>query len=196
MEHDDLDIDDISQNLNKKKKIKSGIKGKTGEAQIVKILNERFADILAANPTWGGFSRSIGSGNRISQNVQLSQNAMEIFAGDLTTPAPFRFVIESKNGYNNIDLCDCFNNKCSELDAFLAQASGDAKKVNKLPMLIWKKNRKERIAFIDSIHLPDSLKNSQITKITYLNWIGLNLETLLTLPDNWFFGVLQLRCSD
>lgn len=193
-ENDDQEIDDITENLNKKKKIKSGRKGKVGEAQIVNLLNERFFEVIKNNPDAGAFSRSIGSGNRFGQRVHLSKNAIETFSGDLTTPTNFKFVIESKNGYNDIDILDCFSGKCRGVDEFLKQVSTDAERCEKYPMLIWKKDRKDRIAFVKKNLFGDEELyglTSSFNIITYLDWIGIELLDLLKKPDTFFFRGLQ-----
>ena len=68
---EEVDVEDIFEK--RPKKIKSGIKGKRVELELVKSLNARFSGILSSNPSYGKFSRSIGSGNRWGQNVQLSK---------------------------------------------------------------------------------------------------------------------------
>lgn len=188
---DDLDIEDITENLNKKKKIKSGQKGKTGEREIVNDLNVRFADLLAKNPTWGAFSRSVGSGNRWGQNVNLPQHAKDTFTGDLVAPAHFLFVIESKKGYNDIDIFDCFSGKCSGLDEFLKQVTDDSVRSGRKPLLIWKKDRKAKVAFIARSDFFSAKDGHSINKnlLFYKEWIGLPLENLLKLQDDFFFNL-------
>jgi hypothetical protein len=100
---EDAEVEDIFKK--RPKKIKSGIKGKRVELEVVKSLNERFSKVLAANPDGGKFSRSVGSGNRWGQNVHLSKNAVNTYSGDIVCPEGFLFVLESKGGYNDIDLC-------------------------------------------------------------------------------------------
>ena len=184
--NEDLEVDDLTENLNKKKKIKSGSKGKRGERQLVHELNARFADYFKLHPEIGQFSRSVGSGNRWGQNVIMSKNVANTYAGDITCPDKFKFVLESKNGYNDIDLCNCFTGKCTGLDDFLKQVSDDAARptINRKPMLIWKKDRKESLAFIkeaDILQKPD-------VYLSYNGWIGVNLQFILSSPDSFFFG--------
>lgn len=182
-DEDDFEIEDIIQNLNKKKKIKSGKKGKSAERDIVKDLNERFKSYFEQHPEIGSFSRSLGSGNRFGQKVILSQAAKETFTGDLSVPTGFKFTIESKKGYNDIDLIDCFK-QCKGLDNFLKQAQSDANRIKKHPMLIWRKDRKEKIAFIKKEITDERPKDCYIV---YREWIGVNLKWLLELNDEFFF---------
>lgn len=188
---DDLDIEDITENLNKKKKIKSGQKGKTGEREIVNDLNVRFADLLAKNPTWGAFSRSVGSGNRWGQNVNLPQHAKDTFTGDIVAPTNFKFVIESKKGYNDIDIFDCFSGKCSGLDEFLKQVTDDSVRSGRKPLLIWKKDRKAKVAFLlrPDIFAHVLQHGKRWPVMIYKEWMGVPLTELLTLADDFFFNL-------
>jgi hypothetical protein len=178
-ENEDFEIEDIFS-LKKTKKINSSVKGKTNEREVVKILNKRFEKILSINPSWGMFSRSLGSGNRFSQAC-LSYNAKQVFSSDISCPPSFKFVLESKAGYD-IDMCSAFlGNK--ELDSFLIQATKDGEKCNKLPMVLWKKNRMPRLAFI---HL-NKMNKSYEYQMTYRNWAVVTLSDLLGNEDDTFF---------
>lgn len=180
-ENDDLEIEDIFSNK-KTKKINSSVKGKTNEREIVKILNSRFRELLLKNTSWGLFSRTVGSGNRYSQ-ASLSYTAKQVFSSDISCPPAFKFTIESKAGYD-IDMCSAFvGNK--ELDGFLKQSVDDGEKSNKLPMVLWKKNRMPRLAFIYS----KILKSKFEYQMKYREWIIITLEDLLKEPDNFFFDI-------
>lgn len=178
-ENEDFDVDDIFS-LKKKKKINSSVKGKTNEREVVKILNQRFKSLLSSNPSWGLFSRSIGSGNRYSQ-VVLSSNAKQVFSSDISSPPSFKFTIESKAGYD-IDLCSAFEGS-KELDSFLKQATEDGEKSNKFPIVLWKKNRKPRLAILHS----DKIEKPYEYHMIYRNWIIVKFADLLLEPDSFFF---------
>ena len=94
-----------------------------------------------------------------------------------------KFVIESKKGYNKIDLVNCFSGKCSELDEFLKQVSSDAERTKRKPLLIWKKDRKEDIAFLRESDLPNKPK----LYLLYNGWIATTFDFILSHPDNFFF---------
>lgn len=179
--YDDIVVDNILDK--KKKKIKSSDKGKRGERGIVKILNKRFEKILRENPDYGAFSRSIGSGNRFGQKVILSKSASEVFASDLVCPPTFKFVVESKFGYDHIDLCYIFENGSREIDKFIEQVEKSAKIVNKEPLLIWKKGNKPSLAFINKKF---DIKNQ--FKMYYKEYLVVSLDTLLKEDDEFFFG--------
>lgn len=192
MSNDDQFIDDLFEEPEKKKKIKSGAKGKGAEREIAKTLNERFAKILAAHPTWGQFSRSVGSGNRWGQQVVLSEQAKQVYSGDLTCPEHFNFVIESKKGYNDIDLITAFTGKCGGLDEFLKQVEDDSKRVGREPILIWKKDRKPALAFLKCKpgELQVRLINEGLNPIfmSYLEWSVVTFDDILKLPDDFWFN--------
>ena len=188
--NDDFIVDNLDDNVPKKKRIKCGQKGKRGERELVKTLNTRFAKLLAENPKWGSFSRSVGSGNRWGQKVVLSETASQVYSGDLTCPDNFKFVIESKAGYNDIDLFGIFSNKCQGLDEFLKQASDEGGRTGRKPLLIWKKDRKETVAFIKNIDLPFNVDPFPFLTpaIFYGEWIAVSLSSLLdsTTDEFWF----------
>jgi hypothetical protein len=184
MEEQDYIIDDIFFNTEKnKKKINSGRKGKGGERQLASIFNKRFATLLENNPTWGKFTRSVGSGNRWGQ-VALSSNATNFYSGDIICEN-FKFVIEAKTGYDDIDLFTAFDGN-KEIDAFLKQVSDDAKRCNKKPMLVWKKNRKDHIVFIC-----EKIDCSKLTyKMFYREWTVVSLNALLeSNADDFFYNM-------
>lgn len=188
IDNEDIEIDDIIKNLaQKKKKINSGRKGKSGEREIVKILNSRFEKYLSSQPNSGSFSRSVGSGNRWSQAANMPKHAQDTFTGDLVCPENFKYVLECKTGYNDVDLISCFSNKCAELDAFLKQVTDDSIRSKRLPMLIWKKNRKELVCFIKQTNI-DLSKIENQNRLFYKDWVCLSFEFLLSFEDNFFFN--------
>lgn len=169
---DDYNIDDISKNK-KKKKVNGKKKGNRTELDLTKILTERFKQ---------SFSRTVGSGARWSQ-ANLPKHAAEVFSGDLVVPKNFKFTIESKGGYDSIDLGAVFVSGNKELDGFLDQASEDAKRCGRKPMLCWKRKRKPWIAFV----LSTELENKEFKyAIKYGKWTGVALEYLLKLDDVFF----------
>lgn len=176
---ENIEIESIWEHLEGKKKINSGTKGKGGERELVHLLNERFSLILSQNPNWGKFSRSVGSGNRFSQ-ANLSLSATKVFSGDLICEN-FKFVIESKAGYD-IDLNTLFSKKGNkEIDSFLSQVSKDSERSKKRPLLIWKKDRKPRLAF-----LKEDLSNFDCF-MRYKGWSIVALDELLTKKQDEFF---------
>lgn len=176
---EDFFVDDIL--VVKKKKIKSGIKGKGQERQICKILNARFADLLSKNPKMGNFQRSVGSGNRYAQ-ANLSQVATNLYSGDIICDG-FNFVIESKSGYD-IDFITAFGGN-KKIDVFLDQVSGDSERCGRKPLLIYKKDRMQALAFLKVLPV-----EKFEYKMFYRDWIVVLLEDLLkVMPDEFFFNI-------
>ena len=179
---DDLEVDDILDKP-RKKGSKGKPKGKRGELEVVNLLNLRFERILKERPDDGKFMRTIGSGNRWSHG-SLSKSAQDTFSGDVSVPSSFAFVLEIKTGYNDIDLVTAFD-KCKELDEFLDQVSKDATRCGRRPLLLWKKDRKCRLAFILAEDLPQH--DLFDVKLFYGDWICVNFSMLLNLGDEFFF---------
>jgi hypothetical protein len=181
---DDLEIDDLIGNYekrSKKKRINCSVKGKSKEREIVKIFNERFNHIIQKRPDDGAWSRSVGSGNRWGQQVHLSKAASEIYSSDFVVPNWFRFTMESKSGYNDIDLCAALDGGHTELDQFLKQVEDDGVRSGREPMLIWKKDYKPRIAFVKT-----SLPKNFEYRFLYREWVGVSLNELLSIDDEFF----------
>jgi len=181
-------VDNILEEFQKskmKKRVKSGAKGKGAEREIVKILNKRFEKLLAANESWGKFSRSVGSGNRWGQNVDLPKHAKDTFSGDLCVPQNFLWVLESKKGYNEeIDLCTLFGGTNATLDGFLKQVEDDSKRCDRKPMLIWKKDYKPRLAFV---HRHDIVVAGYSCVLHYNGWTAVPFDEMLKSDDSFFF---------
>lgn len=169
---DDYDYDDISKNK-PKKKVNGKKKGNRTELDLTKLLTARFNQ---------PFSRTVGSGSRWAQ-ANLPQHAKEVFSGDIVVPKNFRFAIESKGGYDSIDLGSVFLSGNKELDSFMEQAIDDAKRCGRKPMLCWKRTRKPWMAFL----LTEDLgQNDFKYTIVYGKWTGVALEHLLKKEDSFF----------
>lgn len=171
---DDFIVEDIVHKK-KSKKVDGKKKGNRTELDLTKVLNARFGK---------GFSRSIGSGNRWGQVNHLPKHAKEVFTGDLIVPKGFKFVIESKGGYDAIDMSSVFVRGNSELDNFLDQVSKDSERSGRKPMLCWKKTRKPWLAFVLTTDLQEDFKY----KMCYGKWTVVALEHLLKLDDEFFLS--------
>ena len=176
-ESDDFLMDDLLK-PKKKKKVNGKKKGSRTELDLTKVLIQRFGS---------GFSRTVASGARWSQAV-LPKHARDVFSGDLVVPKGFKFTIESKGGYDGIDVNSIFIRGNSELDTFLSQAIADSKRCGRKPMMCWKKTRKPWLAFLLTEHLEGhEFKYS----IKYGKWTGVALEHLLKLDDDFFLDGTQ-----
>jgi len=180
---EDAEVEDIFDK--KPKKIKSGRKGKRVELDLIKNLNQRFSKVLSSRPHAGKFSRSVGSGNRWGQRVHLSKAASDTYSGDIVCPEGFLFVLESKGGYNDIDLCTAFSGRQAELDSFLKQVSDDSERCGRKPMLLWKKDRKPRLAFLRAEHL---VGRDFPCSMRYGAWTVVSYDDLMGLEDAFFFS--------
>jgi Holliday junction resolvase len=175
MDADDFIVENILQ-PKKKATINSGDKGKRNERILAKILKERFGD---------GFSRSIGSGNRVWQVSNMPKHAQDTFSGDLVCPEDFLWVFECKSGYNDIDLNAAFEDGHTELDAFLKQAEEEKRNSGRNPMLCWKKDRKGWLAFMHTNEMPKDVDFEY--QLKYREWTGVSLELLLKkTPDSFW----------
>lgn len=127
-DNDDYDVEPIWERDPDKKRKNSGRKGKRGESGLCKILTERFGMPFSRVPQSG----AIGSTRDMSEHVR------EAYVGDIVTPQHFRFCIEVKHGYNEIDLHHVIGHKGNkQLDGFLAQAVRDADRIGRDPLLCW-----------------------------------------------------------
>lgn len=169
---DDFHIEDISKNK-KKKKVNGKRKGNRTELELTKVLTAHFKS---------AFSRTVSSGARWAQ-ASLPKHAMEIFSGDLIVPKGFKFAIESKGGYDSIDIGSIFMDGSKELDSFLSQAMEDANRAGRKPMLCWKRTRKPWISFILTADMPE--KEFKYA-IKYREWTGVALDYLLEMSDDFF----------
>ena len=178
-EYDDFVNEDIVNKKQKQKKVNGKKKGSRTELDLSKLLTERFGQ---------GFSRSVGSGNRWAQVDHLPKHAREVFSGDLVVPKGFKFVIESKGGYDGIDMSSIYVRGNSEIDSFLEQALSDSKRCGRKPMMCWKKTRKPWIAFV----LTEELTGHDFKYcMKYGKWTAVALEHLLKLDDSFFIESIE-----
>ena len=171
-DNDDYLLDSLWEKLDKKPKIHSGHKGDRGEKAVIKLLADRFGL---------PFSRVPDSGARSSQ-VALPEELKSAYVGDIVCPINFLWCVECKNGYDadiNFDTIFFKATKNSQIDGFLDQATTDAKKIKRKPMLCWKKTGKPFLAFTHEHGLGDYW-------FKYRDWYACPLTELLKLPDNVF----------
>jgi len=171
---------DLKKLRKKPKRKNSRAKGHTFERDVAKLLNDRF------NTT--EFSRTPGSGAFATTHSLPAH--LKIY-GDLITPYKFRYCIECKKGYNNINLYSLYNNSTEVWD-FLRQTVKDSEKCGKIPMLIMKQDRKPILAFIPTDEAETNLK---IKGITYMSisyetdkWNIYQFGDLLGLNDSVWLG--------
>lgn len=184
---DDFILDNPSSSK-KMKKTDSSDKGKRNEREVVDLLNARFKEFLSTRSEWGMFSRSVGSGARgtLYGNKVLSQSGKDVFASDIACPTNFKFSIESKAGYEKIDIYSIFKDgKVKALDEFLNQAQRDADNCGRKPILTWKKDHKPRLAVV---LLKDVEVEMNFNRMIYGNFVFMSFNEFLKFPDSYFFN--------
>lgn len=167
---DDYLVDDILKPKGKKR-LNSKKKGNRAELELCKLLNSFF--------NVSGFSRTLGSGFRWSHVKQVSKD----YVGDLVVEPGWRFSMEAKNGYPDIDLARALEKGDKQLDEFLKQADLDADRSKRLPMLCWKRDRSPWLVFIKE---RIDLTNYPIY-LNYKGWVGVSINNLLKTEQRSFF---------
>jgi hypothetical protein len=180
VDDDELEIDDLAflAENSQKKKVNSKKKGNRGELTLTKILGDHFGQT---------FSRSLGSGNRWGQVSNLPEHAKETLLGDICAPKGFRWVIEAKNGYEDVmDLTGVVAGKeCKQLDKFIAQSSHDNEQSGRSPIIMWKAARKPWITFVRDQDFPPNIDFA--ARLHYKGWVGVSLDELLKKTDTGFW---------
>lgn len=180
MEEEDLQIENILEKKEVKKKVNGKDKGNRTELGLCKLLTQHFGQ---------DFTRSVGSGNRWSQ-ANLPEYAKQVFSGDICVPEGFSWVIESKGGYENeVDLNNVTEGKISMLDTFIAQCCKDAEYCGRKPIVCWKRNRKPWIVVIEQKWFPMEFWEKNFPyRVCYGDWYMISLEKLLQCTDKdfWF----------
>jgi hypothetical protein len=162
----------------KKKKVNSGDKGDRAERNLCKLLSARFHGLP--------FSRTSGSGNYWARGIELTESAKDCLVGDLVGPDNFGFVIESKCGYEKeVDFHSLFLKGNSKLNEFFDQVTADSNRSGKKPLLVYKRNLRQWLAFVPTSLLPEGMTFDY--QLIYREWTGVALERLLEAPDAYFF---------
>lgn len=161
---------DISKIKSRGKRVNSRTKGNSFERKICTILNKRF------NTDY--FNRSPGSGAYATTKVLPKEYQIH---GDLITPVNFRFSVECKKGYKNINI-DSLLNKKSELWKFIDQAINDSKKSNKLPLIVYQQDRRDILILAQEGVFVKTKK-----RISFLGWEIHTLTDALSFEDSQWF---------
>ena len=168
------------QNLKKKKRVNSKAKGGAFERQIAKMLNEQFDT--------QEFSRTPGSG-AFATTHQLPEHIT--VAGDLITPLNFKFCIECKKGYNDQTIYSLLDYN-SKIWQFIEQCEKDAKKMNKVPMIIYKQDRKDILVItykdMFTTMIPSiTIFKDNIERLTNINYSIYKLKDIIgDYKEKWF----------
>jgi len=167
---------DVSPLLIKKKSINKKKKGNAFENRIAKILNEKFDT--------KEFSRTPGSGAYAT--THKLPEYLKIY-GDLITPQGFKYLIETKKGYNKESIDSLFNPK-SVLHSMIVQAIRDSKESSKDFFLVVGQDKRD-IIVISNTMFKDYIERYLIIKVNS-NWPTLYmfmLKDLLNVPNEQFW---------
>ena len=148
------------EKLKKKKRVNSKAKGGAFERLIAKMLNETFET--------KEFCRTPGSG-AFATTHELPEHIT--VAGDLITPLNFKFSVECKKGYNDQTIYSLLDYN-SKIWQFIEQSEKDAKKTKKVPMIIYKQDRKDILVI--------TYKHIFTTLIPSIDIFKDNIDTLST----------------
>ena len=182
MDDKDLQIENLLDSKKPKKKVDGKAKGDRTELHLCKLFGEHFGE---------EFSRALGSGARIWQVGQLPEHAKKTLTGDICAPEKFKWVIESKGGYeDDMNLANALDGEgLLQLDKFIEQVSHDSEYCKRKPIICWKRNRKPWLACIrEEDFTPIGFERKFPYRLHYREWIMVSLEELLELTekDFWF----------
>lgn len=182
MDEKDLQIENLfdDEKKLKKKKVDGKAKGNRTELQLCKLLSTHFKE---------EFSKAPGSGARWSQVSFLPEHAKKTLTGDVCVPEKFKWVIESKGGYEtDIDLNALFDEGIARIDTFIEQSNRDALYCGRKPMICWKRSRKPWLVMIRLEDMQSTDESKFPYRIHYREWMILLLEELLMKTERnfWF----------
>jgi hypothetical protein len=150
------EIDDILESMDvtsvpedktfkeKKKRVNGSRKGKAAERDICHELEAMFpGDIFRRVPMSGAFM----GGFNFNKNMHINEEAKKTLTGDIITPTWMKFSLESKAYDDDPQFHKILDGEDKTLDKWISQAAGDAAKVDKRFLLIFKITSK-RVGFV------------------------------------------------
>lgn len=187
MDDKDLQIDNILNNKKVKEKVDGKAKGNRTELHLCKLFTSHFGT---------EFTKAPGSGARWAQVNYLPDHAKKTLTGDVCVPEKFKWVIESKGGYeDDIDLTNALDGGISRLDEFIEQSSRDAEYCGRKPLICWKRNRKPWLALLRKEDFKDFNLENLPYRLYYREWIMITLDKLLeiTKKEFWFEQEAEIK---
>ena len=178
MNEKDLEIEDILDGVNEKKKVNGKSKGNRTELNLCKLLGKQFDD---------EFSKAPGSGARTSQVAYLPEHAKKTLTGDICVPEGFKWVIECKGGYeDDVNFTNVLDKDAGipKVNEWIEQTLKDADYCGRLPIVFWKRNRKPWLAMVRTKDL-NGLRFKY--RIIYRDWSWINLDDLFEKTDRSFW---------
>ena len=165
--------------------VNSKDKGNSYESAVAKALSVRFADLLGLEV---GFRRATDSGSYFGgTNASRMQTHDLDYAtyGDIVCPRNFKFTLECKFYKTPPSFDMLVKGNIKVWDTWIEQADSDAKKDNKMPLIVIKYNRTADLVLVDS-----NVKCKGITSFaTYKGKAAYSLPDILSLGDEFFFDL-------
>ena len=130
----------------------------------------------------------------------MTEEAKQVYSGDIVVPKGFKWVIECKGGYeDDMDAWHVVDGSLKKLDEFIKQVSHDAGYTGRKPIICWKRNRRPWLACIRwEDFTPIGIETLFPNRIQYVyqaaeeQWVIVSLEKLFehTSADYnfWFEG--------
>lgn len=180
MDDKDLQIENILDRKKPKDKVDGKAKGDRTELNLCKLFTKHFGV---------EFTKAPGSGAFATIRESLPEHAKKTLTGDICAPDGFRWVIESKGGYeDDIDLANALDGDgVPRLDEFIAQSSRDAAYCGRKSIICWKRNRKPWLALLRREDLKDFNLDDFPYRLYYREWVMLALTKLLEITGNGFW---------
>jgi hypothetical protein len=181
MNDEDLLIENIIAHKKTKEKVDGKAKGNRTELGLCKLLSEHFGT---------EFSKAPGSGAIATiRESRLPEHAKKTLTGDICVPEKFKWVIESKGGYeDDINFTNVLDGKgISRIDEFIEQVTRDSIYCGRKPIICWKRNRKPWAAMIWDCELDTSSRCKFAYRVHYRDWVIVSLEDLLRFTEKGFW---------
>lgn len=154
-------------------------KGNAWELELAKILEDNFEGKFSRTPRSG----AIFGGSNAEKAEGEREDVVEILSGDLITPKDFPFLVEAKH-YEDFKFSQVINGQNKEFDGWIDQASTDAGRCSKLPMIFCKINYigiycifEYKILSLDNGICPTTYFSNHL--IYKRKWIMISMETFL-----------------
>lgn len=182
---------EIEKLKNKKTTVKKNgkKKGNRGELELVHLLNERFKPHKFMRVPNSG---AIFGASNYAKNSGVEQQIIEALSSDIITPSGFLHALEHKfYSQDSVRLGHLLRDKEEdEIKDWWLQASTDAKKSNKNPLLVIKLDNSERVCVIKYDVLKEfvpKFNNILIWKNKKEMLVIVRITELFELPDSFFF---------
>jgi len=144
---EDLDVKDVPKDdvlAPKKKKVNGCRKGKVAERDICHEMELMFpGDIFRRVPMSGAFM----GGFNFNKNMHINDEAKKTLTGDIITPTWMKFSFESKAYDDTPAFHKIINGEDKDINKWIEQAEGDAAKVDKKMLIIFRITSK-RMGFV------------------------------------------------